>query len=125
MDSVGPLGRDHAIALVEQGRFPITFGTPPSVVAVVEQDGKFRIRELVIDRAEAEAAAASAAGRARTPSWMPEHHYTRGKPTGQILAEAATREALVEQMRTIACGELVRLRAARARASSDRSSRQR
>ena len=100
MGTVGPLGRDRAIALVEQGRFPITFGTPPSVVAVVEQEGKFRIRELVIDRGEAEAAAA-AAGRARTPSWMPEHHYALGKPTGKIFAEAATRDELIAAMRTL------------------------
>ncbi|HSD90430.1 MAG TPA: hypothetical protein VLB44_23040 [Kofleriaceae bacterium] len=103
MGSAAPLGREHAMALVEKGSLPIAFGSQPTVV-VVEQDGKFRIRELVIDRAEAEAAAA-AATRSRTPSWMPEHFYALGKPTGRIFAEAESRAALLEVMRTMSWPE--------------------
>ena len=71
---------------------------------VVEQENKFRIRELVVDRVAAEAAIA-AAKRARTPSWMPEHYYSLGKPTGQIFAEAASRVELIELMRTMSWPE--------------------
>lgn len=71
---------------------------------IVEQEGRFRIRELVVDRAGAEAAAA-AATRARTPSWMPEHFYALGKPTGEIYAEAGSRAELVELMRTMSWPE--------------------
>lgn len=67
---------------------------------IVEQEGKFRIRELVIDRAEVEAAV-SAAKRARSPSWMPEHYYALGKPSGKIFAEATSRAELVEVMSTM------------------------
>jgi hypothetical protein len=97
MAPVAPLGREQAIQLVRSSAFPISFGSPHPTVMILEQEGKFRIRELVIDRAGA-AAAASASGRARTPSWMPEHYYAVGRPTGQIYAEADSREELIAIM---------------------------
>jgi hypothetical protein len=104
MAPVAPIGRERAIALVETGSLPISFGSPHPTVIVVEQEGKFRIRELVVDRANAEEAAA-AAKRARTPSWMPEHFYALGRPTGQIFAEAESRDQLVDVMRTMSWPE--------------------
>lgn len=92
------------MALVEEGSLPISFGTPHPMVMVVEQEGKFRIRELVVDRNGAEAAAA-AARRARSPSWMPEHFYALGQPTGKIFAEADSRAELIEVMRTMSWPE--------------------
>jgi hypothetical protein len=86
--------------LVAEGSLPVSFGSPHPTVMVVKQDGKFRIRELVVDQIAAEAAAA-ASRRARSPSWMPEHYYALGQPTGQIFAEAATLAELVEVMRTM------------------------
>jgi hypothetical protein len=86
--------------LVAEGALPIWIGSPHPRVTVVEQEGKLRIRELVVDRAELEAAT-SAAGRSRSPSWMPEHYYALGKPTGKIFAEAATRAELLEVMRSM------------------------
>lgn len=100
MAPVAPLGREQAIALVERGSFPITFGSPHPTVAIVEQDGKLRIRQLVVDPVAAEAAA-SAARRSRSPSWMPEHYYALGAPTGTIYAEASTPAELVATMRTM------------------------
>jgi hypothetical protein len=100
MAPVAPIGRERAIELVENGSLPISFGSPHPTVIVVEQDGKFRIRELVIDRVNAEAAAA-AAKRARTPSWMPEHYYALGRPTGEIFVEAESRAQLLALMRTM------------------------
>jgi hypothetical protein len=94
-----PIGRDRAVQLVSEGTLPISLGSPPTVV-VVEQEGKFRIRELVVDRHEVEAAA-SAAGRTRSPSWMPEHYYALGKATGTIYAEAETKAELVQIMSTM------------------------
>ena len=104
MGSAAPLGRDRAIALVEKEALPLSLGSPAPTVMVVEQDGKFRIRELVIDHVGAEAAAA-AAKRSRTPSWMPEHFYALGKPTGRIYAEAESRAELLEVMRTMSWPE--------------------
>ena len=95
-----PTGRDRAIQLVSQGSLPISIGSPHPKVLVVEQEGKFRIRELVVDTAAAEAAA-SAAQRKRSPSWMPEHYYALGQPTGKIFAEAESCAALVELMSTM------------------------
>lgn len=100
MAPTAPTGREQAIQLVEAGTFPILFGTPHPHVAVVEQDGKLRIRQLVVDPTEA-AAAQAASRRARSPSWMPEHYYALGRPTGQIYAEASTMSELIAIMRTM------------------------
>jgi hypothetical protein len=100
MAPTAPLGRDGVIALVQEGSLPILFGSPHPTIAVVEQEGRFRIRELVIDQVEAENAAASAR-RARSPSWMPEHFYALGRPTGHIFAEAKSRADLIEIIRTM------------------------
>lgn len=96
MAPLPPLGRERVLQLVAAGPLPLTFGSPHPTVAVVEQDGWFRLRELVIDPAEAEASRAAAF--AQHASWMPEHYYALGKPTGTIHCEATTREALVEKL---------------------------
>lgn len=99
MAPVAPLGRAGAIALVEAGRIPFSFGSPHPCVACVEEEGVVRIRALVIDEAQARAASENALRRGQP--WMPEHHYALGRPTGTIYAEAPTREALVEIIRTM------------------------
>ncbi|MDQ3367711.1 MAG: hypothetical protein M3680_19995 [Myxococcota bacterium] len=86
--------------LVAEEPLPISLGNAHPRVMVVEQDGLFRIREIVVDR-DAAQAAASASSRTRSPSWMPEHYYTLGRPTGTIFAEARSRAELVEVMRTM------------------------
>lgn len=60
---------------------------------ILEQDGQFRIRDLIIDEREAKLEADRAA--AKGHSWSPEQHYDLGKPTGTIHIEAKTREALI------------------------------
>lgn len=104
MAPTAPLGRERAIQLVKDGPLPISLGSPHPAVQIIEQEGKFRIRELVVDRAGAEAAA-SAAGRARSPSWMPEHYYALGRPTGKIFAEAESRAELARLMGTMSWPE--------------------
>ena len=99
MAPLPPLGRERALQLVASGTLPILLGSPHPFIAIVEQDGLFRIRQLVIDPAEAEASRAAALA-ART-SWMAEHYYALGKPTGAIHCEAPTREALLDFMRTM------------------------
>jgi len=99
MAPLPPLGRDRAIELVTQGELPLWFGSPHPTVAVVEQDGVLRIRELVIDPAEARASSERA--RARGEPWMPEHYHGLGQPTGTIYAEARSREELIAQMRVM------------------------
>ncbi len=94
-----PLGRDRILALVASGPLPIFFGSPHPTVAIVEQDGSYRLRELVIDPLEAEASRAAAM--AAHGSWMPEHYYDLGKPTGKIHAEASSRQALIELLRAM------------------------
>ena len=100
MAPTAPVGRTRAIQLVQEGTLPISLGSPHPTVVIVQQDGKFRIRELVVDREGAEAAAA-AARRSRSPSWMPEHYYALGKPTGTIFAEAPSKAELVTVMATM------------------------
>jgi hypothetical protein len=99
MAPVAPLGRKGAMKLVAAGKIPFDFGSPHPKVAVVEQDGVLRIRALVIDEAEAETARQAAL--ARGGAWMPESYYALGKPTGEIFAEAATVEALLETMQSM------------------------
>lgn len=94
MAPVAPLGKNGVIARVRAGKLPFSFGSPHPVVAVLEQEGFFRVRELVVDPAEA-SAAMKAAMAARQP-WTPERHYALGKPTGRVFIEAWTREALVD-----------------------------
>jgi len=60
---------------------------------ILEQDGQFRIRDLVIDEREAKLESDRAA--AKGMNWTPEQHYDLGKPTGVIHVEAKTREALI------------------------------
>ncbi|HEY2365294.1 MAG TPA: hypothetical protein VGH87_02870 [Polyangiaceae bacterium] len=100
MAPVAPLGRDAAIELVLTGKLPIWFGSPHPHTAIVEQDGVFRIRELVVDPAEADASQKAAF--AKHESWMPEHYYALGKATGAIHVEAKTRDELVQKMKTMA-----------------------
>jgi len=96
---MAPTGRERAMKLVAQGRLPLCMGSPHPCVAILEQDGVFRIRQLVVDKAEARKAGeeAIAAGR----GWMPENYYALGKPTGEVYAEAPTRDALLAKMRTM------------------------
>ncbi len=99
MAPMPPLGRERAIELVARGALPLTFGSPHPCVAIVEQDGLFRLRELVIDPQEAEASRAAAMA-ARQP-WMPEHYYGLGRPTGEIHCEARSKEELIAQLRAL------------------------
>lgn len=103
MAPCAPLGRARAIVFVEQGSLPFSFGSPHPTVMILEQDGMFRVRALVIDPDEARRASAEALAAKR--GWMPEQHYALGKPTGTIYAEAATRDELVARMRTMAWPE--------------------
>ena len=99
MAPVAPLGRTGAIKLVADGKIPFRFGSPHPMIAVVSQDGVLRIRALVVDPAEAEAAREKAL--AERGMWMPEHHYALARPTGEIFVEAATTEDLLDRMRTM------------------------
>lgn len=81
--------------MIEDGELPFSFGSPHPHVMALQQDGKFRIRELVVDAGAAKYQSA----RARSPSWMPEHHYVLGQPTGEIHVEAASARELVELMK--------------------------
>lgn len=94
------MGKQYALSRLRAGALPVSLGAPHPFLAIVEQDGVFRVRELVVDEAEARRAyeAARAAGR----PFMPEQHYALGKPTGRVLHEAPTREALAALLESIA-----------------------
>ncbi|QRK07159.1 hypothetical protein JQX13_45125 [Archangium violaceum] len=96
MAPVAPFGKNRVLALLRAGRLPFVFGSPHPFVAVLEQDGVFRVRELVVDSDEAEAAAKAAM--TEGGCWMPEQHYALGKPTGRVFIEAPTRDALAEKL---------------------------
>lgn len=92
-----PLGREQTINLVAESPLPIPLGAPRPSAMVVEQDGCFRIRELVVI-GDSVTKVTESMKRARTPSWMPDHHLAMGIPVGTIYAEAASREELLAIM---------------------------
>ncbi|MGH7285419.1 MAG: hypothetical protein ACRELY_28180 [Polyangiaceae bacterium] len=91
-----PLGKKKAMELVKKRKIPFQFGTPHPFVAVVEQEGKLRIRRLLVDPVESRAQGEGALMRGE--EWMPEHHYALGQPTGEIFVEAASTRELLERM---------------------------
>lgn len=93
---MGPIGKKRALELLRAGRLPFSFGAPHPFVAVVEQAGVFRVRELVIDprEAETERSKAFAAGKA----WMPENHHALGRPTGTVFLEASSGDELAKKI---------------------------
>jgi hypothetical protein len=96
MAPVPPLGKKLALALLREGKLPFSFGSPHPWVAILEQDGVCRVRELVIDFEEAKAIGQASIAQGR--GWTPEQHYALGKPTGRVFIEAPTREALAEKI---------------------------
>jgi hypothetical protein len=99
MAPAAPFGRKRAIAAVRHRELPIHFGSPHPHVAILEQDGKLRVRGLVVDPADADAASKRAL--AGGGAWMPEHYYALGKPTGEIFAEADTAGELIACLRAM------------------------
>lgn len=91
-----PLGRNRAVASVLAGELPMSMGSPHPIAMVLEQDGRFRIRELVVDPAAAQRLRDEA--RAGNVPFTPEAYYELGAPTGVIHVDAATREELVATM---------------------------
>jgi hypothetical protein len=96
MAPIAPLGKNRVLALLRAGKLPFSFGSPHPVVAVLEQDGMFRVRGLVVDPDEAKAALEAAM--AQGGPWMPEQYYALGKPTGRVFIEASTRDALAAKI---------------------------
>lgn len=96
MAPVLPLGKQGVLAQLRAGNARFWFGAPHPHVAVLLQDGVYRVRELVVDPAEARAASERA--RAGGEPYMPEHYYAMGQPTGRIFLEARTLEELIEKV---------------------------
>lgn len=99
MAPVPPLGRMNAMRFVREGRLPFRFGAPHPCAMCLEEDGMFRIRQLVSDPAAERAAFEKAMAEGR--SFQPENVSALAKPTGTIYAEAKTREGLLAIMETM------------------------
>lgn len=93
MAPVAPVGRARALAALRAGSLPLWMGSPHPFVAIVEQDGRFRVRHLVVDADEADAARRTAL--ATGHGWMPEDHHALARPTGEIVIETSTRDELL------------------------------
>src|SRR5689334_12133558 len=94
-----PIGKQGALARIRARQLPVLLGSPHPTVMILEQDGMFRIRGLVIDPAEAEASRQQAM--ARRQSWLPEDLYVLGKPTGEVHLEATSQEEFLSQVQTM------------------------
>ncbi len=98
MAPMAPVGKEGALRELRAGR-GAWLGSPHPTVAILEQDGVWRIRQLVVDP-EDESREHQRSMREKG-MWMPEQYFALGKPTGQIFVEAPTRDAMitaVEQM---------------------------
>ena len=84
-----PMGRDAAIERVAADRLPFAMGSPHPIAMVLEQDGRFRIRALVVPDFRPEPGA----------PLTPESFYARGESTGVIHVDVATRDDLLATMR--------------------------
>jgi hypothetical protein len=76
---------------------PYRFGAPHFNLGVVAEDGVFRVRRLEYDRAEGDAYREKAL--AGGGSFLPEHAEMFMKPTGPVLLEAPTLDALLEKLK--------------------------
>lgn len=83
---------------VARGELPFDFGSPHPHVMILEQDGKFRIRALVVDPADVKKARAPG-GVFAGDMFLPEQYYELGRPTGKIYVETNTRDELLARMR--------------------------
>jgi len=93
---MAPGGKTRVLAALTGNFLPYWFGSPHPFVCLVEQDGVFRVRSLVVDAAEAKSASEKAFDDGT--GWMPENHAALAKPTGKILIEAPTREAMAKKL---------------------------
>ncbi|MBS1151890.1 MAG: hypothetical protein H6Q89_3588 [Myxococcaceae bacterium] len=96
MAPMAPSGKKQLLERLRKEALPLAFGAPHPSVCVVEQDGVFRLRQLVVDPQESEAAGRQAL--AAGENWMPEHHFALARPTGKVFLEAPTRDALAKKI---------------------------
>lgn len=68
---------------------PVRFGSPHPTHAVVKEDGVFRVRQLVLSKAKADAYLAE------HKMFMPEHAAEISDPVGKIELEAPTLDGLI------------------------------
>ena len=76
---------------------PYRFGAPHFTHGVVREASVFRVRRLVYDQ-EAGTAFARAA-QAKGEPFLPEHAERFMRPTGEVVLEAPTLEALLEKLK--------------------------
>jgi hypothetical protein len=72
---------------------PVRFGNHHFSHAVVLEAGKWRVRQLVLDRAKADAFLAEHG------HFMPEHAEALSEPEGPVLLEADSLEQLIAALR--------------------------
>lgn len=99
MAPLAPTGRSRALELLRKGELPISLGSPHPSAVILQQDGLYRLRALVID--EARAQAESERAHAQGEPWMPEHYYALGEPTGRVHAEAAELSEFIRQVEAL------------------------
>lgn len=99
MAPIAPTGRARALEQLRRGKLPVYLGSPHPSATLLLQDGRYRLRELVIDQARAKSASEEAL--AKGEPWMPEHYYALGEPTGRIHAEAEELEAFIRAVEAL------------------------
>lgn len=85
-----PESKAEVIARVRAAAaMPVAFGSPHHTHAVVAEDGRWRVRRLHLPEGKAEAYLKEHG------IFMPEHAEDLSEPTGDIVLEAPTQEALL------------------------------
>ncbi|WP_437945052.1 hypothetical protein WME98_29295 [Sorangium sp. So ce296] len=104
MAPLPPTGRDRLIAMLRapdaRDRLPIRIGGPTLQVGVTCEDGRWRLRRLVLDHDELTEFGRRqlAAGR----GFFPDHANMFLMPVGEVLAEAGDLDAFCEALRRLA-----------------------
>jgi hypothetical protein len=74
------------------GTRPVRFGSPHHSRAVLEEDGRYRVRALVLEREKADAYLKEHG------MFMPEHAELLSEPTGPIELDCATLDELISAL---------------------------
>jgi len=87
-----PESKAHFIARLRTSTLPVGVGSPHFSHGVVQEDGVFRVRKLVLRKEKVDAY------RKDHSTFMPEHAEMLSEPIGDVVLEAPTLDALIKKL---------------------------
>ena len=87
-----PESKSEFIARLRKSKLPVGVGSPHFSHGVVQEDGVFRVRRLVLRQEKVDAY------RKEHSTFMPEHAELLSEPIGDVVLEAPTLDELIEKL---------------------------